>query len=289
MKSIRLNHVELSYMDRGEGIPLVLLHGFPMDHAMWDGQVVGLAKETGDLLVGEAFMPIQGSRKAAAPRCRVLVPDLRGFGASRSKQPHNCVTMEQFADDLVDWLNAIGVREPIVLGGLSMGGYIALQFWRKYSDRLRGLIFCDTRANADSPEAAASRRATADRLLQEGPGVLAEGMLPRLFSKYTREHNYPIVEMLQKVILAGDAHGYAAAMRGMAERPDMTASLGKIECPTLLLVGQEDALTTPQEMRAMAEAIPHATFMEIPNGGHLAPLENVAGANVAMGLFLAKL
>ena len=130
---------------------VVLVHGFPIDHAMWDAQVEALSR-----------------------RCRVLAVDLRGFG--RSEATDAPATMEQFADDLAGLLDALGVREPIVLGGLSMGGYVCFAFWRKYAARLRALVLCDTRAEADSPEAAAARRATALRVLDSGPGVLVDEM-----------------------------------------------------------------------------------------------------------------
>ena len=116
-----------------------------------------------------------------------------------------------------------GDREPVVYCGLSMGGYIAFQFWRKYAERLRGLVLCDTRAAADTPEAAAARRVMADRVLAEGPAPLVETMLPRLFCETTRQQRPEVVEGLRRVIMANSPHGIAAAALGMAERPDMTA------------------------------------------------------------------
>jgi 3-oxoadipate enol-lactonase len=254
MKSIPLRDIQAACVDRGEGVPLVLVHGFPLDHAMWEGQIAGLARQQGDLLVGEAYMPAQGDRKLTQPRCRVIVPDLRGFGRSPlgSDRDDDETTMERFADDLAEMLDALTIREPIVLGGLSMGGYIALQFWRKYADRLRGLIFCDTRAVADSPEAAAGRRATADRVLREGPGLLTASMLPRLFSPTSSKRNPPMVETIRNVMAAGDPRGLAAAMRGMAARPDMTASLAEIRCRRLC----SSAKTTCSRRRRRCERWP---------------------------------
>ena len=190
--------------------------------------------------------------------------------------------MEQFADDLAGLLDALEIAEPVVLCGLSMGGYIALQFWRKYAARLRGLILCDTRAAADPPEAAAARLVMAERVLREGPAPLVDSMLPRVLGETTRQKRPQLVEAVRRMMMAASPQGIAAALRGMAERPDMTAALGEIRCPTLVLVGAEDVASTPAEMRGMAQAIPGAKFVEIPAAGHLSPLENPPAFNAAM-------
>jgi 3-oxoadipate enol-lactonase len=197
--------------------------------------------------------------------------------------------MEQFADDLAGMLDALRIDEPIVYCGLSMGGYIAFQFWRKYAARLRGLILCDTRAAADATAAAAARRIMADRVLAEGPAPLVETMLPRLFAEATRRGRPEMVEALRRVMMANSPEGIAAAACGMAVRPDMTAALGQIRCPTLVVVGQQDAISPPAEMRGIANAIPGAKYVEIPDAGHISPLENPAAVNAAILDFLATL
>ncbi len=262
MTSLSIRGTDLWHVDRGAGLPLLLVHGFPLDHGMWASQI-------------DAF----------SPRCRVIAPDLRGFG--RSPATDDAVAMDQFADDLAALLDALEVREPAVVCGLSMGGYIAFQFWRRHASRLRGLILCDTRAAADSPEAAAARFGMAERILREGPAPL-ESMATRLFAETTHRERPEVVESVRRTILAADPRGVAASLRGMAQRPDMTASLGRIRCPTLVLVGQCDALSPPTEMRAMAAAMPDSKFVEIPDAGHLAPLENPAAVNAAIDDFLAR-
>jgi pimeloyl-ACP methyl ester carboxylesterase len=197
--------------------------------------------------------------------------------------------MADFADDLVALLDALQISEPVVFCGLSMGGYVAFQFWRKHADRLRAMILCDTRAVADTPEAAAARAAMADRVLREGPAPLMETMLPRVLGATTRRQRPDLVENVRQVMLATDPRGLAAASRGLAERPDMTASLPQIGCPTLVVVGSEDAVSGPAEMRGIAEAIPGARFVEIPSAGHLAPLEKPAVVNAAIAEFLTPL
>jgi pimeloyl-ACP methyl ester carboxylesterase len=262
--SIQVKGSEIWYIERGAGTPLLLVHGFPLDHAMWTAQIDGLSA-----------------------RHRVIAPDLPGFG--RSPAVADKFSMAQFADDLAALLDVLHVVEPIVCCGLSMGGYIALQFWHRHRARLRGLVLCDTRAAADAPEAAQARLAVADRVLCEGPGVLAEGMLPRLFSDATRQQRPALVDEVRSVILAADRRGVAAAARGMAERPDMTSELARIDCPALVIAGENDVISPPDEMRSLAQAMPRASFVEVAAAGHLAPLENPAEVNAAMGAFLATI
>jgi 3-oxoadipate enol-lactonase len=264
VKSVEVGGREMCYVAAGAGTPLLLVHGFPLDHSMWAEQIDRLSA-----------------------RCRVIAPDLPGFG--RSPAVADKVGMAQFADDLAALLDALQIAEPIVLCGLSMGGYIALQFWRRHRTRLRGLVLCDTRATADSPEAAQTRLAAAERVLREGTGALAESMLPNLFSAATRQQRPELVEAARAVILAADRRGVAAAARGMAERPEMTGALPQIDCPALVMGGEHDAITPPHEMRRMAEAMPRASFVEIRGAGHMAPLENPAEVNAALGAFLVTL
>ncbi len=264
MNNCNIDGIELSFVDRGRGTVLLLVHGFPLDHAMWHGQI-------------ETFWA----------RYRVIAPDLRGFGQSGVSE--DVVSMEQFADDLAALLDSLTVHEPIVLCGLSMGGYIALEFWRKYAARLRGLILCDTRAANDTPEAAAGRLATAQRALCEGPQFLAETMIPKLFAPLTMQKQPHLIEAMRQVIGRTDPRGIAAALRGMAQRADFTAQLAHIRCPTLLLAGENDAVSPVAEMRAIAQAIPNAQFIVIPNAGHLAPLEQPEAVGAAIESFLQRI
>ena len=233
MKRIKLNGIELALVDEGSGPAVLLVHAFPLDHRIWDAQI-----------------------EALAASYRVVAPDLRGFG--QSEVTGGRVSMPQFAADLAALLDALGIDTPVVLAGLSMGGYVALAFWQAYAHRLGALVLCDTRAAADPAEVAAGRLTTADRVLAEGAEFLAQSMPPRLLSSRSMAERPEIVEAVRRNILGHDRRGIAAAARGMAMRPDMTASLGRIHCPTLVLVGHEDALSPPGEMRAMAAAIPAA-------------------------------
>jgi pimeloyl-ACP methyl ester carboxylesterase len=153
---------------------------------------------------------------------------------------------------------------------------------------MRALVLCDTRATADTPEAAASRRKMVEHVLRAGTEYVAEAMLPKLFAPATFQ-NYPsAIEFERQKILRAAPEGVAAALWGMAQRPDVRGYLPQIALPTLVLVGQEDGITTVDEMRGMAAAIPGAEFVVIPNSGHMTPLENPWAFNQAIEQFLAR-
>lgn len=264
MKTQTVNGVELAFVDQGAGTPVLLVHGFPLDHTMWNAQIDALSKD-----------------------CRVIAPDLRGFGQSGAGD--GTVTIGQLADDLAALLDGLGIDQPIVLCGLSMGGYVAFQFWQKHGGRLAGLILCDTRAVTDTPEMAAGRLEMAERVLREGPAPLVEQMMPKLFAQTTAKDRPELVDSLHRVMMATDPSAIAATAGGMAQRPDMVARLAEIDCPTLVIVGEQDAISTPDEMREIARAIPRARFVEIPGSGHMSPMERPAEVNAAMLEFLSGL
>lgn len=261
MQIVTVNGVQLSVLDRGQGTPLLLVHGFPLDHTMWQRQTDDLAKDY-----------------------RVIAPDLRGFG--RSVATSGEVAMEQFADDLAALLEVLEAVEPVVFCGLSLGGYIAWQFWQRHRARLAALILCDTRALADPPEVARGRLVTAERVLAEGVSLLPETMLPRLFAPATFSEQPELIATTRRVMLETPSVGAAAALRGMARRPDFTGQLGRIDVPTLVVCGEHDTIATVSEMRALAAGIAGAQFLEVPRAGHMAPLENPAAVNAAIRAFL---
>lgn len=268
MKTTALQTTTLAYLDEGQGTPILLVHGFPLDHTMWEPQIAALAE-----------------------RYRVIAPDLRGFGQSSLGQidPSRGVSMEQYADDLADLLDALGITAPIVLVGLSMGGYIAWQFARNYPERLRALVQLDTRAIADNDEARAGRLKMADSVAEWGSGRVAEMMGPKLFSQRAFEKQPEIVSAVRRVVEGTSPAAIAAAQRGMAARPDVTASLPSIRVPTLVIVGSDDVISPPPEMQSIANAIPGAEFVVIPNSGHMTTLENPAAVNEAMLRFVERL
>jgi pimeloyl-ACP methyl ester carboxylesterase len=256
--------MQLAYEDTRSDPVVVLLHGFPLSRKMWVDQL--------------AFL---------RPTHRVIAPDLRGHGDSPA--PEGIYSMDQMADDVVGLLDGLGVTEPIVLGGLSMGGYVALSLVVRYPQRVRGLILLDTRAAADTPEAARTREETARTVLREGSaGSIIETMVPRLFGKTTLERHPEKIEPMLAVMERTSAQGVAGALRGMAIRPDRRSDLPKIPQPTLVLVGADDVISPPAEAREIAAALPEAKLEVIPAAGHLAPYENPAAANAAIRRFLER-
>ncbi|HTU27251.1 MAG TPA: alpha/beta fold hydrolase [Pirellulales bacterium] len=264
MKRLSVPAAELHVLDRGAGLPLVLLHAFPLDHSMWSAQI-------------ERF----------ASQYRVIAPDLRGFGTSSVTA--GTVTMEQLADDVAAILDGLGVTEPVVLAGLSMGGYAAFQFFRKYPQRLRALVLSNTRAAADTAEARQGRLKTIDQVLTIGAGPVAEAMLPRFFTTESFERLPGVVEFVRERILLTAPEGIAAALRGLAERPDVTGLLPEIKLPTLVVAGADDAITPAGEMRTMAAAIAGSELVVLPGAGHLSALETPVEFNTALARFLRKL
>jgi pimeloyl-ACP methyl ester carboxylesterase len=197
--------------------------------------------------------------------------------------------MERYADDLADLLDALGISEPAVLVGFSMGGYIAWQFVRRYAVRLRGLIQCDTRAVADSDEARAGRLKMAENVAEWGAARVAEMMGPKLLAPRTFETKTDVVAAVRQVVERTSPAAIAAAQRGMAARPDVSSMLPDIHLPTLIVVGEHDAISPPAEMRAIATVIPNAEFAEIPDAGHMTTMENPAAVNAAFARFLSRI
>jgi len=261
---VKLKDVTLQVEDVGRGIPVVFVHGFPLNRTMWNAQWKSLQED-----------------------CRTIVPDLRGFGGSTVTP--GTVTMEQMADDLAAMLDAMSITEPIVFCGLSMGGYVAWQFVQRHRKRLQGLILCDTRAAADSPEAAEGRRKTADQVVRLGAQSIAEAMQPKLFGETTMKERPEVVKAVREMILSTNVEGIAAAQRGMAQRPDVSGQLEEIDVPTLVICGEEDRISPVKEMAEIAEKIPIARFVVVPDSGHMTPMEVPEVVNEAIRNFLKDL
>src|SRR5579884_2341889 len=204
----------LEYDDAGEGQPVVLLHAFPLSHAMWRPQVEALRSDY-----------------------RVIEPNLRGFGGSDPFQ--GAPSIEAMADDVRTLVDALALQEPVVLGGLSMGGYVALAFARKYPERLRGLILADTRAESDTPEAKANRNASIELVKAQGVGPLVEQLIPKLLGEQTRQQRPSVVDEVRRIGQAQSVPGVVGALAAMRDRPDAGAWLGRIAVPTLVIVGSE--------------------------------------------------
>lgn len=263
-----MSTAKLSFAESGEGRPILLVHGYPLDHTMWSAQISELTRTY-----------------------RVIAPDLRGFGASPLGEPDSTtgISMDDYADDLARMIEEAVIKEPVVYCGFSMGGYIGWSFIKKYRSKLAALVLCDTRAAADSDDARGKRLETAQQVYDHGSSWIAEQMIPKLFAETTRRERPEIVDRMAEVIRRTDPDSIAAALRGMAHRPDSTPMLSELDLPTLLIVGEEDAITTKDEMTGMAKAIRGAELVVATNAGHMAPVENPAAVTRALDSFLEKL
>lgn len=247
-----------------ERIPLLLLHGFPLDGTIWTPQVEGLAD-----------------------RATVIAPDLPGFGTAPAVQA-GPLTMEALADAAVAELDARGIDRAVV-GGLSMGGYVAMACWARHPERVRGLLLCNTRANADKPEGKAAREETARTALEKGVALIARAMVPKLLAPATLRQRPELGRWLEAQIARQPAATVAAAARGMALRPDRLADLPGITAPTLIITGDRDELMPLPTSLAMQERIPDSSLAVIPGAAHLPNVERPDLFNAIVHAFLTDL
>lgn len=245
-----------AYADLGNRLPLLLVHGYPLDHTLWDPQIAALS----------------------ATR-RVIVPDLAGFGATGAPG-HESV--DGHADDLVALMDHLGIDRAVV-GGLSMGGYIAFALWRRHPGRVAGLILACTRAAADSEAGRAGRYQSALSIEADGMGPVATAMLPKLLAPGAPA---ALQATVGDMVRRQPPEGAIAALKAMAARPDSTPDLAGITVPTLVVAGVEDAIIPLAEAEAMAAAIPGSQIVTIPGGGHLANMEEPGAFNAAVRSFL---
>ncbi len=257
-----INNVQLAYDDHGIGLPVIFLHAFPLNRRMWEAEMMAL--------LGEA-------------RYRLVALDWRGFGESEITD--GISTMGLFASDVAGLMDALGIQNAI-LCGLSMGGYAAFAFLRKYPQRVAGLILADTRPGVDTPEAQANRENIARIAETQGTGAIADLQVPRLLSEYTRQHHPEVELRVRQLIDEATPQGIAAASRGMVQRADSTELLAGITFPTLVIVGEQDALIPPAVTQDYASRIPGAQFAVIPQAGHLSNIEQPEAFLQTIGGFL---
>ncbi|MGW9593949.1 alpha/beta fold hydrolase [Streptomyces chartreusis] len=256
--------ITLGYEDEGSGMPVVLVHGHPFDRTMWRPQV-------------EHF---------SQAGWRVITPDLRGYGESMVVPGRT--TLDVFARDIAGLLDHLGI-DRFVLGGLSMGGQIVMEFHRLFPDRVRGLLFADTFAAADTEDSRTWRYEMAERLLREGMGGYANQVLPKMMTPQNIQALPRVAEHVLAMMAGASAEGAAAGLRGRAERPDYTGMLQDIAVPTLVVVGSDDEFTPVSDARLIHERVPHSTLAIIDGAGHMPNLERPAEFNAALGLFLDAL
>lgn len=255
--------VDLPHSDHGprSATAVVLLHGFPLDHRMWRAQR--------EALEGAGF--------------RVIVPDLRGLGKAPGGRA--TATMREYAGDVLRLVDRAGVGR-FVLGGFSMGGYVAFEVARQAPERLKGLLLIDTRAEPDSDEARAGRAKTAEGVRANGVQVVADAMLPKMLTTGAPQ---ALKDEVRAMMLSQPVDGVTGALAAMGSRPDSRPLLPTLRVPTLILVGQDDPVTPPEASKVMAAAIPGARYEAIAGAAHLAPMERAGDVNAALLRWLRAL
>ena len=232
----------------GEGdAAVVLVHGYPFDRRMWEPQI-----------------------RALSPRARVLAVDLRGFGESESGDLP--ASMGTFADDVIAWMDGLDARRTL-LAGLSMGGYVAFEIWRRAPSKIHALALLDTKPDADSPEARKGRVKQRETIGEAGMSAVVSGMLNAVLGATTRETRPEVVALVRRMILETPPRGAMDALDAMRARPDSTGDLAGIRVPVSVIVGAEDTITPPHLSEEMAARIPGARLLVLPKAGHVTALE----------------
>jgi pimeloyl-ACP methyl ester carboxylesterase len=245
---------------------LVLLHAFPLQAEMWAPQFAALPAEW-----------------------RLIAPDFRGFGQSdgdRGDLSSGGLSLDDYARDVLRMLDQLRVKAPVV-AGLSLGGYVIFAMLRLLPpNAVQGLVLADTRPQADTEEGRAGRKRMIDLLDREGAAAVAGEMLAKLIADQTREHRPDVAELVRNMIVTASPPAITSALYRMMARPDSTAELAHIACPTLVIVGERDALTPPDLSRDMQKRITGAKLEVVPSAGHLANLEQPDSFNAAFAAFL---
>lgn len=262
----RMPYNEYGPQDGGEtGDPVVLLHAFPLHGGMWEPQAAALA----------------GAR-------RVISPDYPGFGRAAAEPVPAVPEIGYYAEALRELLDRLEL-ERVVLGGISMGGYVAFAALRSFPERISALVLADTTPAPDNEEAREGRNETAARVAKDGIEILPDLMLERLLSEHTRRERPETVERIRRMMLESSPAGTVAALGALRERPDSTPLLGGIRVPTLVMGGEEDTLSPPQTMAGMADAIPESRHVVLSEAGHLSNLESPEKFSAALSGFLEEI
>jgi 3-oxoadipate enol-lactonase len=235
------------YLESGVGTPLILLHAFPFNADMWRPQ---LERPPGGW--------------------RLLAPDLRGFGGSTIESDE--IGMDDYAHDVLLLMEELSLKSAAI-AGLSMGGYVAFAMFRRAPERLAGLILADTRATADTEEGLRMRRDLLDAVRRDGPGIIPDRQIPKLLGETTQRERPETVAHVRHLMASNTSPGIEAAIVALMRRPDSTGDLSRIDVPTLVVVGEEDAITPVADARAMHLAIRGSSLTILPRAGHLSNLE----------------
>jgi pimeloyl-ACP methyl ester carboxylesterase len=264
MSIAHVRGIEMAYDDVGSGPAVVLLHGYPLNRSMW--------REQADYF---------------SANYRVITPDLRGHGESSATQ--ETATMDEMAQDVAALLDELEIKR-VVMGGLSMGGYVALAFYRRFGqERVRALILADTRPQADTTDVRRNREEQSDKILKQGMSSIADDFLKKVLMPATLSQQHEITERVRQMVITTKVQGTASALRGMAVRPDQTDFLPEIIAPTLIIVGSEDQVTPPVDAEMMHQKIRGSRLEIIEGASHLSNLERPIEFNRALKNFLDAL
>jgi pimeloyl-ACP methyl ester carboxylesterase len=246
--------MQVNFSDTGEGTPVIFVHGFPLDSRMWQGQSV------------------------LREKARLIRLDLPGFGDT--PPTGSPASMATYSRAVASVMEAAGL-DRAVLCGLSMGGYVLFDFWRRFADRVAGLVLCDTRAEEDTGEGR-RKRLESTRLVRQGQrDEVTEGMLPKLLTPESRQRR-EVLQLVRSMNRRCSDEGLVAALQAMHDRPDSQPTLETIRVPTLVMVGTQDELTPPETARHMSRRIGGSNLVQIPHAAHLSPLENPEAFNAAL-------
>jgi 3-oxoadipate enol-lactonase len=270
MKRVEFNGLSMAYDDQGEGIPMVCIHGYPLNRQIWRPQWEGLASSA-----------------------RVVAPDLRNHGDSFVRENNIPLTavhsMDLLAEDLAHLFDFINVRQPVIINGLSMGGYVALAFFRQYPSRVRGLILTATRARPDSDGEKGNRLKAIQLAETQGVRPIVDGMLQRLVSPKTVSEKPGLVDRIREVMMSSTVEGVVGDLKGMMDRLDARPLLPTIHIPVLILVGTDDQIIPLEEAEAMNEKIPNSRLEMIRDAGHLLNMEQPEMYNRVVRDFIGSL
>ncbi len=262
--STQTNNLTTAFDDFGEGqTPLIFIHGFPFDKSSWQPQMAFLQKTH-----------------------RVIAYDVRGFGESTNG--NGTASIQLFADDLINFMDALKVKKAIVCG-LSMGGYILLNAVGRFPERFAALVFADTQCTADSDEARAKRKKTILEIEENGLKPFADGFVKNVFSAGSIENDIGWVEKVRKMILSTPVETVTATLLALAGRAETCSSLAKIQCPTLIICGREDKTTPVAQSGFLQKGIENSILCVIEKAAHLSNLEQPGEFNQQILNFVSSL
>ena len=261
--TLRASQLDIHYREAGSGPAMLLLHAFPLDSEMFGNQVRDLSDQH-----------------------RVIAPDFPGFGGSAVSAGF---TIDGAADLLAEFLDHLGINERVIVGGVSMGGYVALAFARRQPQRLRALVLIDTKAEADDETGRAGRDKSIELVLKEGPSALVNQLLPKLLGPSTTANKPEVVEQVRQVATKQKPEAVVAALKALRDRPDAKPGLNHVSVPTLVVVGEHDSITPPTNAMALGDAIPNSRLSVITGAGHLSSMENPAMFTAVVREFLSGL